>query len=145
MADGMPGMPWKEALKRLKEYHCAGADGSPASMQKELEGLEESLKGWETRDERRERALEVYRQDAFNLRVDAAVAQKLIDALQKALELATPVLYGRADELLRKGAIEALRECARLSGGCLCSEDAGGLGIPFRRARSTGPRTIFSE
>lgn len=58
MADGMLGMPWKEALKRLKEYHQAGADGSPASMQKELEGLEESLKGWEARDERRGRALD---------------------------------------------------------------------------------------
>ncbi len=131
MADGMPGMPWKEALKRLKAFHAGGLDGSPATMQKELEGLEESLKGWETRDERREKCLEIYRQSDIGLRADLAVATKLIDAMQKALELATPVLYGRADELLRKGAIEALRECARLSGGCLCSEDAGGLRIPF--------------
>ena len=72
MADGMPGMPWKEALKRLKEFHQetsgpVGGDPSlarwkPATMQKELEGLEESLKAWETRDERRERSLEVMRQ-----------------------------------------------------------------------------------
>ena len=70
MADGMPGMPWKEALKRLKEHHAAGLDGSPATMQKELEGLEESLKGWETRDERRERSLEIYRQADEKLRAE---------------------------------------------------------------------------
>ena len=65
MADGMPGMPWKEALKRLKEY-CAGDAmvGEPPAMQKELEGLEESLKGWETRDERRERMLKLVQGDA---------------------------------------------------------------------------------
>ncbi len=70
MADGMPGMSWREALKRLKEYHQAGADGSPASMQKELEGLEESLKGWEARDERRDRTLEIYRQNDEKLRAE---------------------------------------------------------------------------
>lgn len=64
MADGMPGIPWKEALKRLREY-CAGDAmvGEPPAMQKELEGLEESLKGWELRDERRERMLKLIQGD----------------------------------------------------------------------------------
>lgn len=107
MADGMPGMPWKEALKRLKEYHQAGADGSPASMQKELEGLEESLKGWETRDERRDRTLEIYRQNDEKLRKENTELQKRVNDLEK-----------------------DAAELAKLS-TCICSEDAGGLMVPF--------------
>ena len=79
MADGMPGMPWKEALKRLKDFHAAGADGSPASMQKELEGLEESLKGWEARDERRDRTLEIYRQDGITLRAKIVELERQVE------------------------------------------------------------------
>jgi chromosome segregation ATPase len=56
------GMAWKDALKILKTFHAAGADGSPASMQKELEGLEESLKGWELRDESREKSFVAWRE-----------------------------------------------------------------------------------
>ncbi len=82
MADGMPGMPWKEALKRLKEYHAAGLDGSPATMQKELEGLEESLKGWELRDERRERTLDIYRKNEEELRAENEALKKRVEELR---------------------------------------------------------------
>ena len=86
MADGTPGMPWKDALKRLKEFHQAGADGSPASMQKELEGLEESLKGWEQRDERRERCFEIYKEDGVKLRAEVAKQAMEIRDLRMALD-----------------------------------------------------------
>ena len=112
MADGMPGMPWKEALKRLKDFHAAGADGSPASMQKELEGLEESLKGWETRDERRDRTLEVYRQTDEKLRAENLGLKKRVEAMEKAIELSVPVLQNNADEFLRKAALDASLACA---------------------------------
>ena len=107
MADGMPGMSWKEALKNLKAFHAGGLDGSPPTMQKELEGLEESLKGWELRDERREKTLEIYRQGSEKLRVERALLEKRVDELE-------------ADQAA----------LAKLS-TCICSEDAGGLRIPF--------------
>ena len=97
MADGMPGMAWREAVKRLKEYCAAVQHGDQATIAKALEGLEESLKAWETRDERREKTLEVYRQ------VDEKV---------------------RAENDKLRGDISKLVSC-------VCSEDAGGLRIPF--------------
>lgn len=90
MADGMPGMPWKEALKRLKEY-CAGdaMAGEPPAMQKELEGLEESLKGWETRDERRGRALDVL----SGVERQKVAIQLLAGALANSSSTFPPIFY----------------------------------------------------
>lgn len=76
MADGMPGMSWKEALKNLKAFLANPLDGSPGPMQKELEGLEESLKGWELRDERRERSLEIYRQEVASRNAYATFTER---------------------------------------------------------------------
>ena len=62
------GMAWKEALKRLKDHHAAGLAGVPATMQKELEGLEESLKGWEDRDESREKSFQSWKEADAQIR-----------------------------------------------------------------------------
>ena len=88
MADGMPGMPWKEALKRLKEY-CAGDAmvGEPPAMQKELEGLEESLKGWETRDQRREACLGAL----TNINREKVATQLLAGALAYPSKIIAPI------------------------------------------------------
>ena len=75
-------MPWKEALQRLKAHHAAGLDGAPATMQKELAGLEESLKGWEARDERRDRTLEIYRQDGDALRKKVLELEARVEELR---------------------------------------------------------------
>ena len=71
------GMDWKSAIKALKAFHAPGLDGSPASMQKELEGLEESLKGWEDRDESRGKSFEAWKAVDAKLRAerDAALLQ----------------------------------------------------------------------
>jgi len=63
-------MDWKTAIKKLKEFHAAGADGSPASMQAELSGLEESLKGWEERDEHREKSFQAWKAVDAKLRAE---------------------------------------------------------------------------
>lgn len=69
-------MTWKDAIKALKAYHVAGADSSPATMQKELLGLEESLKGWESRDEHRERSFVAWREQNATLRADKELFEK---------------------------------------------------------------------
>ena len=87
MADGMPGMPWKEALIRLKAEHAQGLDGSPATMQKELAGLEESLKGWELRDQRREACLGAL----TNISREKVATQLLAGALAYPSKIIAPI------------------------------------------------------
>lgn len=114
MADGMPGMPWKEALKRLKEY-CAGDAmvGEPPAMQKELEGLEESLKGWETRDQRREACLGAL----TNISREKVATQLLAGALAFGGTTFSPIFYVDAEGPDNSGiALESYRlKAARMT------------------------------
>ena len=87
MADGMPGMSWKEALKHLKEYCAAVQHGDQIVIAKALEGLEESLKGWETRDERRGKCLDALR-DVDRVKL---AAQLLAGALANASTTFPPI------------------------------------------------------
>jgi hypothetical protein len=64
------GMDWKSAMKAIRAFHAPGLDGSPATLQKELDGLEESLKGWEERDERREASFKAWKGVDAKLRAD---------------------------------------------------------------------------
>lgn len=79
------GMDWKSAIKALKAFHAPGLDGSPASMQKELEGLEESLKGWEDRDESRGKSFETWKAVDAKLRAERDAALLQIDELREKL------------------------------------------------------------
>ena len=82
------GMAWKAAVKALREY-CGG------NMTKELEGLEESLKGWEERDEHREKSFQTWKA------ADAALRNE-VDFLSK----------NRAENLVLKSDLDAVTKRA---------------------------------
>ena len=89
MADGMPGMAWREAVKRLKEYCAAVQHGDSATIAKALEGLEESLKGWELRDQRREACLGAL----TNISREKVATQLLAGALAFGGTTFSPIFY----------------------------------------------------
>lgn len=99
-------------MKALKAFHAPGLDGSPASLQKELDGLEESLKGWEERDERREASFETWKKINETLRADRDAALLQISELQK--ELAG---LRHTGQHMTCGPCEQLRETQKPKGG----------------------------
>lgn len=90
------GMAWKEALKRLKDYCAGDTVGEPSAMKAELEGLEESLKGWELRDEHRERGFNVYRDTDVKVRKERDDARSEVAVLKEFIHR----VYGTLDAVL---------------------------------------------
>jgi hypothetical protein len=94
------GMAWKEAIKNLKAH-------LGDSMQKEVEGLEESLKGWEARDESREKSFVRWRETDAKLRAEILDLRRLMGPYST-VEIA---LKARAQSDLQEGTSPTERRC----------------------------------